>query len=98
MSFLVSLRFPFELYCLTFIWSFAVVFQVIDTFEVFDANIWSSQCSGCVYNGNGSLLVTGDDMLQRTVGTFKALTFIKANLVKNYHRDDHGIIVSILSE
>ena len=68
-----------------------------DTFEAFDSNIWFAQCSGCVYNGNGSLLVTGDDM-QRTVGTFKALNTIKATLMKNDDRDDHGIIVSILSE
>jgi hypothetical protein len=85
------------------LWSFLDVFlsaspQVVDTFDVFDRNVWLAQCSGCAYDGNGSLVVSGSDMLQRTVGTMKGLTSVEASLVKNDNRDDHGIVVSILAE
>jgi len=66
-----------------------------DAFLEFDDDLWLSQCVGCAYEG-GSLKVSGDSMLQRTVGSFNDLTHVRATLTKDSFCNDHGIVVSTI--
>ena len=66
---------------------------VVDPFDAFDPHIWFTQCSGCTYSG-GALLISGGDMLMRTVGTLTGLNRIEATIVKDEQRDDHAIAFS----
>jgi hypothetical protein len=66
---------------------------VSDAFEQFEPRLWAAQCAGCAYEG-GSLRVSGDSMLMRSVGTFGALRHIAGSLIKNSQCNDHAVALS----
>jgi len=69
-----------------------------DDFDEFDDSIWYEQCDGCVYLGNGTLEVGGDQEYMRTIDTFHGLSRISGGLIKNLQCDDHIIAISTDSD
>ena len=67
---------------------------LVDDFESgFDGAVWAAPCGGCSY-AYGSLTVSGDSQLLRTVGELSGLTRLSATLRKDDACDDHGLVVS----
>ena len=74
----------------------ALTADIVDDFSAFRGDVWLFQCSGCRYE-SGSLYVSGDSKLQRTVGTFSALQHIKGSFVKSATCNDHIVMISTKS-
>ena len=68
--------------------------DLVDDFSAgFDPSLWLTPCAGCVVAG-GQLLVTGDSMLQRTVGKLTGLAHLRGHLTKDASCNDHFLGVS----
>jgi len=70
--------------------------DLVDDFVAFEPGIWQAACSGCEVK-DGALLVSGDSMLQRTVGKLADLAHLRGHLVKASSCDDHFLGVATTS-
>ena len=54
-----------------------------DNFEAFQPKLWLEQCSSCIYDGSGKLLMRGNNMAMRTAFTLKSLSHLRASFIKD---------------